>query len=264
VARPTAPRCGLRFAPGQNLLDPWARAVADRCWDRAGQRVGARTGILACVAAADDYDWEGDAPLARPLEDAVLYELHVRGFTRHESSAVVHPGTYRGLIEKIPYLTALGITDVELLPVFAFDPQDVPDAVSARGLYNYWGYSPYGFYAPHPHFAAGDDARTEFRDMVKALHRAGIGVILDVVLNHTAEGGRDGVTISFKGWGNDFFYHLDPDDLAEYRDFTGCGNSINCNHPIVAQFLLQCLEFWVEEMHVDGFRFDLASVLSRA
>src|SRR5690606_9310357 len=139
-------------------------------------------------------------------------ELHVRGFTRHPSSEAASPGTYRGLIEKIPYLKSLGVTDVELLPVMAFDTQDVPAPSAARGNSNYWGYSPYGFFAPHPHYAAGEDARTEFRDLVKARHRAGIGVILDVVLNHTAEGDEDGPVISFKGFGNEFFYHLDRED----------------------------------------------------
>jgi glycogen operon protein len=145
----------------------------------------------------------------------------------------------------------------------AFDEQDVPESVAARGLVNYWGYSTYGFFAPHPGYAATADARNEFRDLVKALHRAGIRVILDVVLNHTSEGGADGVVIGFKGFGNEFFYHLDPADKRRYRDYTGCGNTVNCNHPLVARYLLQCLEFWVREMHVDGFRFDLASVLSR-
>ncbi len=149
------------------------------------------------------------------------------------------------------------------MPVMAFDAQDVPPAAAARDLVNYWGYSPYGFFALHPAYAAGDDPRTEFRDLVKALHRAGIGVILDVVLNHTAEGDETGPVISFKGFGNEFFYHLDPADKRKYRNYSGCGNTVNCNHPLVARFLLQCLEFWVTEMHVDGFRLDLASVLSR-
>jgi isoamylase len=260
---PNDPSRGLRFDPTRELLDPWATIVSDRLWDRSRAAAGEPAAIRACVAGADDYDWEGDAPLQRPLQDSIIYELHVGGFTRDPSSGVAAPGTYAGLIEKIPYLTELGITDVELLPTMAFDAEDVPPGVAARGLRNYWGYSPYGFFAPHPHYAAGADARREFRDMVKALHRAGIGVILDVVLNHTAEGGDGGVTISFKGWGNEFFYHLDPADKSRYRDFTGCGNTINCNHPLVAHFLLQCLGYWVGEMHVDGFRLDLASVLTR-
>jgi len=263
VAGPYEPESGLRFDAEQELLDPWARIVSDRLWDRRAQSTGQHGAIRACVAERDGYDWEGDTPLRRDLEESIIYELHVRGFTEHGSSGVQRRGTYAGLMEKIPYLQSLGITDVELLPVFAFDRQDVPDAVAARGLENYWGYSPYAFFAPHPHFAAGADVRSEFRDMVKALHRARIGVILDVVLNHTCEGGAGGVTLCFKGLGNEFFYHLDPSDLSQYRDFTGCGNTINCNHPLVAHLLVQCLEFWVREMHVDGFRLDLASVLSR-
>ena len=258
VDGPRAP--GMRFDYECELVDPWARIVSDRLRYRDGRRHGS---IRARVAGIDTYDWEGDRPLERPFENSILYELHVRGFTRHASAGVEHPGAYRGLIEKIPYLKSLGITDVELMPVFAFDPHHVPAAAAARGLVNYWGYSPYGFFALHPGHASGSDARREFRDMVKALHRAGIGVILDVVLNHTAEAGRDGVTISFKGLGNEFFYHLDPDDPDRYRDYTGCGNTINCNHPLVAHFLVQCLEYWVTEMHVDGFRLDLASVLTR-
>ncbi len=251
---------GMRFDYGCELVDPRARIVSDRLWYRDAGRHGS---VRARVAGIDAYDWEGDRPLERPFENSVIYELHVRGFTRHPSSGVEHPGTFRGLAEKIPYLKSLGITDVELMPVFAFDPHHVSAAAAARGLRNFWGYSPYGFFAPHPGYASGGDARREFRDMVKALHRAGIGVILDVVLNHTAEAGRDGATISFKGWGNEFFYHLDADDPDRYRDYTGCGNTINCNHPLVAHFLVQCLEYWVTEMHVDGFRADLASVLTR-
>jgi isoamylase len=263
VDGPSDPGAGLRFDARRELLDPWAREVSDALWDRDANRRHGRSAIRGRIVPADGYDWEGDQPLRRPLENTIIYELHVRGFTRHPSSGVDAPGTFRGLIDKIPYLASLGVTDVELLPVMAFDRQDVPAGVKARGNVNYWGYSPYGFFAPHPHFAAGDSARNEFRDLVKALHRAGLGVILDVVLNHTAEGGANGPVISFKGFGNEFFYHLDPEDRNAYRDFTGCGNTINANHPLVARFLLHCLEYWVREMHVDGFRLDLASVLSR-
>jgi glycogen operon protein len=237
--------------------------VSDALWRRDSSRFGdGGAAIRGRVAPPDSYDWEGDAPLGRPLQDSIIYELHARGFTQHASSRVQHRGRFRGVVEKISHLKSLGVTDIELLPIAAFDPQDVPVSVAQRGLTNYWGYSPYGFFAPHAGYA-GADPRTEFRDMVKALHRAGIGVILDMVLNHTAEGGEDGVVMSFKGLGNEFFYHLDADDKSKYRDFTGCGNTINCNHPLVARFLLQCLEFWVRDMHVDGFRLDLASVLSR-
>ncbi|MFS8607929.1 MAG: glycogen debranching protein GlgX [Gammaproteobacteria bacterium] len=264
VDGPHEPHNGLRFDPTRELLDPWAREVSDVLWDREANRLRGETAIRARIVPSDGYDWEGDEPLrGRPLEETIIYELHVRGFTRHPSSGVAAPGTFRGLIEKIPYLVSLGITDVELLPVMAFDEQDVPPGAAARGNRNYWGYSPYGFFAPHPHYAWSRDARNEFRDLVKALHRAGIGVILDVVLNHTAEGGADGPVISFKGFGNEFFYHLDPADRSRYRDFTGCGNTVNANHPLVARFLLNCLEYWVREMHVDGFRLDLASVLAR-
>jgi glycogen operon protein len=218
------------------------------------------------VLVDDGYDWEGDRPLDPMSGDAVIYELHVGGFTRHPSSGVTWPGTFAGLIEQIPYLQELGITHVELLPVMAFDEQDVPLAATVPGLKNYWGYSPCALFSPHPGYCMTPRRgthRREFRDMVKALHRAGIGVILDVVFNHTAEAGPDGPTISYRGFGNEIFYHLDPDDRSRYRDYTGCGNPVNCNHPLVAHFLLECLEYWVREMHVDGFRFDLASALAR-
>jgi glycogen operon protein len=254
---------GIRFDPRRELLDPWAKDVSARRWSRVEARAGYGPHFRARVAADAPYDWEADEPLGRSLQDAVIYELHVGGFTGHPSAQVEAPGTFAGIVEKIPYLKSLGITDVELLPVAAFDVQDVPARTAARGLENYWGYSPVAFCAPHAGFARGTDARTEFRDMVKALHRARLGVILDIVLNHTAEGGHDGVTIGFKGLGNEFFYHLDPRDRERYRDYTGCGNTLNCNHPFVMAHLLECLEHWVREMHVDGFRFDLASVLTR-
>src|SRR5215471_3120554 len=261
---PSDPGAGLRFNPRRELLDPWAKLVSDALWRRAESARDVGDGaVRAQIAALDDYDWEGDAPLKRSFNDTIVYELHVGGFTRHPSSGVKAPGTYRGVIEKIPHLTALGVTDVELLPVFAFDAQDVPAAGAAAGLTNFWGYSPFGFFAPHSRYAATKDARREFRDMVKALHKAGIGVILDVVLNHTAEGGTDGPVIGFKGLVNEEFYLLDAEDRARYLDFSGVGNTIRCNDPLVVQFLLECLTFWVREMHVDGFRFDLASVLSR-
>jgi len=262
---PTDAAEGFRFDPSRELLDPWARLVSDALWRRADAlRGGTDPGALrAQIAPPDDYDWEGDEPLKRSLEDTIVYELHVGGFTRHPSSGVESPGTYRGLIDKIPHLTALGVTDVELLPVFAFDRQDVPAAGAALGLGNYWGYSPLAFFAPHAPFAASDDPRREFRDMVKALHKAGIGVILDVVLNHTAEGGADGPIIGLKGLVNEEFYLLDAEDKTKYLDFTGCGNTVRCNDPFVTRFMLECLTFWVREMHVDGFRFDLASALAR-
>lgn len=260
---PNDPEAGLRFDPARELLDPWAKGVSDALWRRAAAARGEPTAIRAEILPPDDYDWQGDAPLARPLHESVIYELHVRGFTQHASSRVAHPGTYRGLIEKIPHLTALGVTDVELLPVAAFDRQEVPPDAAAFGLGNFWGYTPYAPFAPHPHYAASADARTEFRDLVKALHRAGIGVILDVVLNHTAEGGDDGIAIGFRGLANEIFYLLDPLDPSKYSNYTGTGNSINANHPLVAWYILECLTYWAREMHVDGFRMDLASALAR-
>jgi isoamylase len=264
AAGPDEPEAGLRFDARRELLDPWARLVSDSKWDRAAAIDGSvEPALRAEIAATDDYDWQGDEPLQRPLRDAVIYELHVAGFTRHPSAGVGSPGTFAGLIEKIPYLQALGVTEVELLPVFAFDRQDVPPATAAIGLHNFWGYSPVSFFAPHGAYAAGGDPRREFRDMVKALHAAGIGVILDVVLNHTAEGGADGPTIGYKGLVNELLYLLDPQDRTKYLDYTGCGNTVSSNQALVAQWLVEVLRFWVVEMHVDGFRFDLAAVLSR-
>ncbi len=257
---------GCRVDGGKALLDPWCTTVSDRLWDRGRAcRPGDNLAhAMRSQVVRDDYDWEGDAPLFIPLNHAVIYEMHVGGFTHHDSSGVAHPGTFAGVIEKIPYLQSLGITHVELMPVMAFDTQDVPPTTAALGLENYWGYSTHSFFAPHPGFACDPGrARDEFRDMVKALHRAGIGVILDVVFNHTAEGGEGGPTISFKSLGNEAFYHLDFEDRRRYRDYTGCGNTVNCNHPMVARFLVDSLLYWTRQMHVDGFRFDLASALAR-
>lgn len=260
----------FRFDSSKELLDPWARAISPVLWDRDQARLPGdnRTHAMrAVVLDGDGYDWEGDAPLHAPSESMIVYEMHVGGFTRHPSSGVRHPGTFSAVVEKIPYLQALGITHVELMPVMAFDEQDVPEGVAARGLGNFWGYSPHSFFAPHPGYCAhpeGEEHRREFRDMVKALHGAGIGVIIDVVFNHTSEAGHDGPTIHFKGLDNPVFYHLDYANPGRYRDYTGCGNTVNCNHPVVSKFIVDYLEYWVEEMHLDGFRFDLASVLARA
>ena len=257
---------GCRFDPEKVLLDPWARQVSDALWDRERALQPGDNGpfaMRACVVD-DGYDWEGDQSLPPSLEDAIIYEMHVGGFTRHASARVRQPGSFSAVVEKIPYLRELGITHVELMPVMAFDPQDVPPQTAELGLENYWGYSTHSFFAPYPGYCVvGEDPRRAFRDMVKALHRAGIGVILDVVLNHTAEGGADGPMISFKGIANEVFYHLDFADRSRYRDYTGCGNTVNSNHPLVTRFLLESLEYWVHEMHVDGFRFDLASALAR-
>lgn len=260
---------GHRFNKEKLLLDPWALAVTQESWDR--KRACLPGDNVACsmrgvVLGDGPYDWEGDKPLNHPMEQSVIYEMHVGGFTRHPSSQAAHSGTFAGVIDKIPYLKALGVTDVELLPVMAFDEQDIPEGATARGSKNYWGYSTHSFFSPHPGYVMSPEKgthRQEFRDMVKALHQAGIGVILDVVLNHTSEGGEGGPTINFKGIGNTGFYHLDQNDRRIYRDYTGCGNTVNCNTPVVSDYLVGCLEYWVQEMHVDGFRFDLASVLVR-
>jgi glycogen operon protein len=259
-------RTGCRFDPQKALLDPWATSVSDLLWEReAARRPGDNTArAMRAQVLPDDYDWEDDQPLHIPLHEAVIYELHLSGFTRHPSSGTAHPGTFSALIEKIPYLASLGITHVELMPIMAFDAQDVPPQTAALGLTNYWGYCTHSFYAPHPGYSVDPcRARDELRDMIKALHRDGIGVILDVVFNHTAEGDADGPVISFKGLGNEIFYHLDPLDRRRYRDYTGCGNTVNCNHPLVTRFIIGSLQYWVREMHVDGFRFDLASALAR-
>jgi len=218
--------------------------------------------MKSVVADPAGYDWEGDRPLQRPASQTIIYEMHVRGFTRHASSGLPEEkrGTYAGLVEKIPYLKELGITAVELLPVFQFDAQDAP-----AGLVNYWGYAPVSFFAPHHGYSSRQEPLgpiTEFRDMVKALHRAGIEVILDVVFNHTAEGDQDGPTLSFRGLENDTYYMLEK-DRARYSNYSGTGNTLNGNHPVVRRMILDSLRYWVEEMHVDGFRFDLASILDR-
>jgi len=263
---PFAPGRGLRFDREKLLLDPYGLAVAvpDGYQREAAARPGPNHGAAMKSVVADPgaYDWEGDVPLRRPFAETVIYELHVRGFTRHATSGVSpgSHGTYAGLVEKIPYLKDLGVTAVELLPIFQFDPQSAP-----AGKVNYWGYQPVSFFSPHHAYSSRPDplgVLDECRDMIKALHRAGIEVILDVVFNHTAEGGHDGPTFSYRGLGNDCYYIL-RDDKSQYADYTGTGNTLNANQPIVRRMILDSLRYWVIEMHVDGFRFDLASVMSR-
>ncbi len=261
---PWVPDVGLRFDPQKVLLDPYGLAVAtphgyDR---RASARPGevCATAMKSVVVNPSSYDWEGDQPLCRPLTRSVLYEMHVGGFTKHESSGVdpTKRGTYLGLVEKIPYLKELGVSAVELLPVFAFDQEDAPP-----GRRNYWGYSPTSFFAPHAAYSSGSHVMApldEFRDMVKALHRAGIEVILDVVYNHTAEAGRSGPTFCFRGLDNPTYYLLEGD---RYSNFSGTGNTLNANNSVVLRMIQDSLRYWVQEMHVDGFRFDLASILAR-
>lgn len=266
VAGPHDPSRGHRFDHDKVLLDPYGRGVVVPAnYDRkAGNRPGDNCAVAmrSIVAERRGYDWEGDTPLRRPFGRSVVYEMHVGGFTKNPNSGVAPEkrGTYAGLVEKIPYLVDLGITAIELLPVFQFDPWDCPE-----GLINYWGYAPVSFFAPHRAYSSRKDPLgplDEFRDMVKALHRAGIEVILDVVFNHTAEGDLKGTTNCFKGLENSLYYILDS-DKSSYANYSGTGNTLNANQPIVRRLILDSLHYWVEEMHVDGFRFDLASILSR-
>jgi glycogen operon protein len=258
---------GLRFDESKVLLDPYGRGVVIprkyRPQAATGSGDNASTAMKSVIVDLSAYDWEGDTPLNLPSSRTIIYEMHIGGFTRNPNSGVTKckRGTYAGLIEKIPYLKDLGITAVELLPVFAFDPYACP-----AGLVNYWGYQPVSFFAPHPLYSSPQKSPTapidEFRTMVKALHAAGIEVILDVVFNHTAEGGQGGPTISFRGIDNPTYYILEEDG-SKYADYSGCGNTLNANHPVVRRMIVDSLRYWVTEMHVDGFRFDLASILSR-
>jgi len=257
---------GLRFDPAKVLLDPYGRGtVVPRNYSRAAALSpggNAATAMKSVVIDVHAYDWGHDTPLKRPASRTIVYEMHVRGFTRHPGSGVSEEkqGSYVGLIAKIPYLQQLGITAVELLPVFQFDAQDSPPE-----LVNYWGYAPISFFSPHQAYSSRRHATAvvdEFRDMVKALHRAGIEVILDVVFNHTAEGNHAGPTLSFRGVDNSTYYILE-EDRSRYANYTGTGNTLNANHPVVRRMIVDCLRYWVQEMHVDGFRFDLASILTR-
>ena len=262
---PFNPKAGHRFDRRQVLLDPFARAVGGR--EIFGGAV--RTHDIFPHRGRipeNDFDWEHDRPLDLPVEQLVIYELHVRGFTRHPASGVKHPGTFDGLREKIPHLKSLGVNCIELMPVFEFDEHENYRAHPETGerLCNYWGYSTVGFRAPKAGFAAtgphGGEVN-ELKRMVKACHAEGIQVILDVVFNHTAEGDANGPTISFRGLDNKTYYLLSPN--GDYLNFSGCGNTLDCNHPVVRDFVLDCLRYWAAEYHIDGFRFDLASVLGR-
>ena len=266
VAGPFDPERGLRFDPEKVLLDPYGKGIARPATRnrQAARQPGDNVAdaLRSVVVDPSSYNWEGDLPLGRPFAKTIIYELHVGAFTRHPNSGVAPAkrGTYAGLIDKISYLRDLGISAVELLPVFAFDEQDGPS-----GLGNYWGYQPLSFFAPHDGYSSRPDAISaldDFRDMVKALHRAGIEVILDVVYNHTAEGNEDGPIICFRGLANENYYIL-TEDKSRYADYSGCGNTLNGNEPIVRRLILDSLRYWVSEMHIDGFRFDLASILSR-
>ncbi|MEN8141694.1 MAG: glycogen debranching protein GlgX [Thermodesulfobacteriota bacterium] len=263
---------GHCFQPERLVLDPYAPAISGgEAWGQEGVRPGGKQAehnfIHRGIIYNEDFDWQGDRPLNIPLHDSIIYELHVRGFTRHPSSQVAHPGTYRGIVDKIPYLKKLGVTAVELMPVseFAENEKLFSDPASGGYLKNFWGYNSFGFFAPKASYgAAHDDGNQvrEFKEMVRSLHQAGIEVILDVVFNHTGEGGYDGPLFNFRGLDNSIYYLLDSD--KNYLNFSGCGNTVNCNHPLVRDFIMDCLRYWVVEMHVDGFRFDLASILGRS
>jgi len=269
VDGPSDPTAGYRFDRKKVLIDPYARGNTDSLWNRAdatrpGDNVA--TSMRSVVIDASGYDWEGDTPLKRPIEDTIIYEMHARGFTKSPSSGVAHPGTFSGIVEKIPYLKQLGVTAVELLPVFDFDETDVLHIVDGTPLRNFWGYSTLGFFAPQCAYCIAPESGwhlREFRDMVKALHKAGIEVILDVVFNHTDEGNHQGPVFSFKGIDNCVYYQLVPGDRQFYLDYTGTGNTFNCNHPIAGKLIVESLIHWVREAHVDGFRFDEGSILTR-
>ena len=252
---PHEPEKGHRYNPDIYLLDPYAKAFAGDIHD----------GTMKCVAIQDKMDWNGDVRPRIPIQDLVIYEAHVRGFTRSNTSEVSHPGTYRGLIDKIPYLKDLGVNAVELLPIQEFGETFIGrrNHLTGEELTNYWGYSNIGFFAPAARYAIKAtclEHLDEFRDMVEALHAAGIEIILDVVFNHTSEGNEQGLTLSFRGIDNAVYYLLDD---GAYLNYSGCGNTMNCNHPLVRDFILDCLRYWVAVMHIDGFRFDLASILGR-
>jgi len=284
VEGPYQPEQGHRFNPHKLLLDPYARAIAGvENWDFLAARGYDSSSSLTdssismvddagstpkCIFTNDHFDWETDSPPKHSASDTVVYETHVRGFTIHPSSGVAHPGTFAGLTEKILYLLDLGITAIELMPVLEFNENESNrrNPVTGEKLKNYWGYDPVAFFAPKQSYrfgAAHVQQIQEFREMVKAFHRSGIEVILDIVLNHTAEGDELGPTISLRGIENSIFYMLQENGRRYYKDFTGVGNTLNANHPVVREFVRNVLRYWVMHMHVDGFRFDLASVLGR-
>jgi len=261
--RPNSNPLVHRYDPSRILLDPYAKLIAGGFeW---GAPPDARLRPRRSVVVDDHFDWGDDQPLNIPLSNTIIYEMHVRGFTRHPSAGVRHPGAFLGVIEKIPYLKELGVTAVELLPVNEFEEADSDrvNPLTGERLLNFWGYQPISFFAPNASYATRDGAQIhEFKEMVKRLHEAGIEVILDVVFNHTAEGDERGPTWSFRGIDNSIYYIIDP-DTGRYHNYSGCGNTLNCNHPVVRRLIGDALRYWVTEMHVDGFRFDLASILGR-
>ncbi len=252
------PAEGDLFNGQARLIDPYAKALA-------GFFLPADDGIIRppkCVVVNNQFDWTGERHIRRPLSESIIYELHVRGFTHSPLSAVQHPGTYLGLIEKIPYLKSLGVTTVELMPVHAYPVNEFDGTWKER--HNYWGYDPMAFFAPHQHYSSDSTPGAvvdEFKQMVLSFHQAGIEVILDVVFNHTCEGNDKGPILSFKGLANRCYYMLDS--YGRYKNYSGCGNTVNGNHPITRELIFNCLRYWVHNFHIDGFRFDLASILSR-
>jgi len=249
------------------LNDPYARAYSGgEIW--GNRNIGnSASNRYRSLYTAEQFDWENDKPLNIPLTETIIYELHLRGYTKHPSSMVKFPGTYTGLVEKIPYLKSLGITTIELLPINEFDETGVDRVNPQTGeqLFNFWGYDPLGYFAPKASYAAQSSRGgqiNEFKQMIKELHKVGIEVILDIVFNHTGEGPRDKPPFSFRGLADSTYYMIDKKS-GHYLDFSGCGNTVNCNHPVVKKMILDALRYWVTEMHVDGFRFDLVSILSR-
>ncbi len=258
---PYDPKEGLLFNKNNTLLDIYAKAVAgQRLWG-IPQMEG---DVYRARVVKDDFDWKDSGQPLIPMEDLIIYEMHVRGFTKHDSSGVAHPGTFAGLREKIPYLKELGINAVELMPIFEFDEMRDYRVVDNKPVMNYWGYNTVCFFAPNTSYTAKVEYNkegAELKELISALHENGIECILDVVFNHTAEGDERGPCFSFKGFDNNIYYMLTPD--GNYYNFSGCGNTLNCNHPIVHQMILECLRYWTTAYHVDGFRFDLATILGR-
>ena len=252
---------GLLFDKHKPLLDPYAKAVVGQSeW---GQKPDAFLGYRGRVVK-NNFDWGITKPSIIPMEDLIIYEMHVRGFTKDASSGVAHPGTFHGIMEKIPYLKELGINAVELMPIFEFDEMRDHRVIDGRELLDYWGYNTVSFFAPNTSYASDREYNhvgTELKQLIKTLKENGIEVILDVVFNHTAEGNEDGPFFSFKGIDNNVYYMLTPD--GNYYNFSGCGNTVNCNHPVVQQMIVECLRYWVTTYRGDGFRFDLASILGR-
>jgi len=261
VDGPWDPERGLLFDKNHLLLDPYAKAVSgQRVWGQNDNR----NGIYRARVVRNNFEWNATGQLATPMSDSIIYEMHVRGFTKHSSSGVKYPGTFEGLKEKISYLKHLGITAVELMPIFEFDETRDKREVNGRTLLDYWGYNTVSFFAPNTAYASTAEYNyegLELKNVIKELKANGIEVILDVVFNHTAEGNENGPFISFKGFDNNIYYMLTPD--GHYYNFSGCGNTMNCNNPMVQEMIVKCLRYWVEEYRVDGFRFDLASILGR-